>query len=448
MRALLLLLPVVMWVCGCGDDDSTRQQTEAPSQEPEAQPEPEPTAGGDAVSLPTALLVAYGTFEVEGGEVTSRPGPARLDIVRRISGEWSVETLEDPESRVFHKAMLYQPRGAAPGILTLGGAALCGDAEGDERDCDAQLKLWRRSGGTWTSETVWEVDFGGRVNRMRDAEIGNVLGTGVAAIAVATHNQGVVAAITPGAEGFDIRELDRDEDTFVHEIELGDLNNDGAVEVYATPSEPNTLDGEPQPGVVVRYVPSAEGEAAGRTVVAALGDRHAKEIFVHDVDGDGTDELYVSVEAQNREQQVEIRRYDADTPPGEGVVIARIPDRMNRFLTAGDFDGDGKKEMVAAALSSGLWLLRPGRDPRSEWSSESIDRDSSGFEHAALAADLDGDGTDELYVASDNQTELRRYVWRDGRARSEVLHSWDLRGSRMTWNIATAPVRVVVDAPN
>ena len=31
-------------------------------------------------------------------------------------------------------------------------------------------------------------------------------------------------------------------------------------------------------------------------MVADLGDRHAKEILVGDVDGDGTDELYVSVE--------------------------------------------------------------------------------------------------------------------------------------------------------
>jgi hypothetical protein len=30
----------------------------------------------------------------------------------------------------------------------------------------------------------------------------------------------------------------------------------------------------------------------------------------------------------------------------------------------------------------------------------SIDRDSSGFEHASLLADLDGDGADELLVAS------------------------------------------------
>ena len=81
----------------------------------------------------------------------------------------------------------------------------------------------------------------------------------------------------------------------MHEIEVGDLDNDGTLEVYATPSEPNRLDGTPQSGQVVRYVP-AKGK--GRVVVADLGDRHAKEILVTDIDGDGTDELYVSVEGE------------------------------------------------------------------------------------------------------------------------------------------------------
>jgi hypothetical protein len=40
-----------------------------------------------------------------------------------------------------------------------------------------------------------------------------------------------------------------------------------------------------------------------------------------------------------------------------------------------------------------------------------VAEDSSGFEHAAVLADLDEDRRDELYVASDDQHEVRRYVW-------------------------------------
>jgi len=234
----------------------------------------------------------------------------------------------------------------------------------------------------------------------------------------------------------------------VHEIEIGDLDGDGVLEVYATPSDPNKLDAEAQHGEVVRYVPKKK---QGRAVVADLGNRHAKEIYVGDVDGDGTDELYVAVEAFTKGrgadleiiEPVEIRRYDAGTTPDAKVVIATIPDRLSRFLTVGDVDGDGKNEMVVASFSKGLWLLRPGKDPKSEWGVESIDRDSGGFEHAALLTDLDGDGTDELYVAADNQGELRRYVWVRGRPKREVIQRREVAMSKITWNIMPIPVDAV-----
>ncbi len=181
----------------------------------------------------------------------------------------------------------------------------------------------------------------------------------------------------------------------MHEIETGDLDGDGVVEVYATPSEPNRLDGRQQKGSVVRYVP-AKGE--GRVVVADLGMRHAKEILVDDVDGDGRDELYVAVEGEMDPETkalahgVEIRRFDAGTDPAEGVTVAEIPDRLSRFLTAGDVDGDGQKEMVVATFSQGLWLLRPGSD--GQWELQSFDKKSGGFEHASILADLDEDGLD------------------------------------------------------
>ncbi len=233
--------------------------------------------------------------------------------------------------------------------------------------------------------------------------------------------------------GFTVEELDREGNTFVHEIEIGDLTGDGTLEIYATPSEPNKMDGTPQPGKVVRYIPAVD---EGRTVVADLGDRHAKEILVADIDGDGTDELYVSVEAVSG-GDVEIRRYDADTDPTGGKVIATLDDTLCRFLTAGDIDGDGNQEMVAAAFKSGLWLLRPGQPA---WSVESIDKESSGFEHAAILTDLDEDGVDELYVASDRDSEIRRYVWRDGKAERQVIHRHTDGLSRFTWNLMPAAV--------
>jgi len=404
--------------------------------------EGEPAAPAGGPTLPNGLLVALSQFEVgPDGKVLPKPGPALLEMLTLRDGVWQLAKLEDPDSNVFHKAMVYTPPGREPRILTLGGSG-------------AFLKLWQRGHeGGWLAETVWEADFGGKFSRMRDAEVADLLGNGKPTLAVATHDQGVVATIELQEGGrYAVKILDREADTFVHEIETGDLDGDGVLEFYATPSEPNRLDGSVQRGHVDRFVPAEGGEP---TVAADLGDRHAKEIWVGDVDGDGRDELYVAVEghvegkgaAAELVHPVEIRRYEADTDPAAGVVVATIQDRLCRFLTVGDLDGDGKKEMVAAAYRSGLWLLRPGDDPNAPWTRTQIDRNSSGFEHASILTDLDGDGTEELYVASDEQGDLRRYTWADGRFDKEVLHRREHPSAFWTWNLMPAPTTLLPEGP-
>jgi hypothetical protein len=382
---------------------------------------PEAAKGGE--TLPRALALGLALFEKspEGKQV---PQPATAAFLKLENGEWKHSSFEDADSNVFHKVMEYSPAPGESGILTLGGTA-------------AILRLHPRGG---EPVTLWEKDFGGKFSRMRDGEIADVYGTGSSDVVVATHDQGVVAVVRPDGEGgFEVEELDHEENTFVHEVEVGDLDADGTLEIYATPSLPNKLDGEPQPGEVVRYVPAA-GE--GRKIVAALGDRHAKEILVDDVDGDGKDELYVAVEAVSG-GRVEIQRYDADTPADAGISIATLDDKLCRVLVAGDVEGDGQKEIVAAGFKSGLWLLSPGPAPGDPWTVVSIDKDSSGFEHASLLADLDGDGADELYAASDDHREVRRYVWKAGAPVREVIFAHPEGMSGFTWNITAVPVELV-----
>jgi hypothetical protein len=186
-------------------------------------------------------------------------------------------------------------------------------------------------------------------------------------------------------------------------------------------------------------------------VVADLGDRHAKEILVADIDGNGSDELYVIVEGQKNPEgrgllhRTEVWRYESDTPPDQGVVIAELDDRLGRFLTPSDLDGDGEKEIVVALFQKGVWWLRPGDDPTKPWRKKAIDRRSSSFEHAALATDLDGDGIQELYVASDNDGELRRYVWNGRRLVKEVIYERADNRSILTWNIMPVPLELVAE---
>jgi len=394
---LSLVLPMMITLAGC---DRT--------------PAVQPLGNGLLLSL--AVL--------ESGPSGPVPQPAQLGIITYDGNSWSYRFIEDTDSNVFHKAMVFTPATGEPSILTAGGSK-------------AMVKRWDTAG---SAETLWEKDFGGKFSRMRDLEVADINADGHTDIVVATHDQGVVAVLYgDGSGGFTAEELDADPNTFVHEVEVGDLDGDGVLEVYATPSLPNKLDGTAQPGSVTRYVPSAGEE---RFEVAELGDRHAKEILVEDVDGDGTDELYVSVEAVAG-GRVEILRFDADTDPAEGMLVTSLDDNLTRFLTAGDIDGDGVKEMVAAANRSGLWLLRPGSDPRAEWSIESIDRNSGGFEHAAILTDLDGDGVDELYVANDDEGEVNRYVWVDGEPQRELLYTHPEGLSGFTWNIMPAPTALI-----
>jgi len=412
---------------GCGGDKKAETPpSAAPS--PDTAPAPEAKSAQPEPAAPAAkrgLVLALSRFS------GTTPQPARAELLTPQTGLWKSETFDDPDSNVFHKAFAMNLGDKPASLITLGGMK-------------AAVKAWKRA-PSLQAETLWTEAFGGKFDRMRDAEVGDVDGDGLSDIAVATHDQGVVAYLKQGAGGkWEVVKLDREPDTFIHEIELGDLDGDGALEIYATPSEPNRLDAGAQSGRVVRYVPKRK---EGRKVVADLGKRHAKEILVKDVDGDGRDELYVAVEALTEGSKdnvkvvepVEIRRFDADTPADKGKVVARIQDRFCRFLTAGDVDGDGKKEMVAAAFRSGVWLLRPGKTANDEWTVENIETDSSGFEHAALLTDLDEDGQDELYVAADDQGELRRYVWKDGKPVRETILKRDNPRETWTWNIMPVP---------
>ena len=451
-RAALVLLAVGALAVGCGTDKkadpgastdgsakaagSTAQKGGGDAAKAGAQGGTKP-AGAEVVGeaggfKPTkGLVLALARFEKKDGK--SRPAPARAEILTVKDGKWVRETLDDPDSNVFHKAMPYTPPGGKPGLLTVAGMK-------------AKVTLWNREGGAFKPNVLWTKDFGGKFSRMRDVEIAPLYGDGKDALAVATHDQGIVAALKVNGGKAEVQQLDATKDTFVHEIEIGDINKDGKLEVYSTPSEPNRFDGKAQSGRVMRYVPA--DPSAKPTIVADLGDRHAKEILVTDIDGDGTDELYVAVEAKTKKEDgktklvepVEIRRYDADTDPKKGVVIATLQDRLCRFLTAGDVDGDGKRELVAAPFRSGIWLMRPGADPKAAWTTTQIAKDSSGFEHAALLTDLDGDKKDELYVASDDQGEFRQYTWNGSGFDAKVIFSRPDKRSVLTWNIMPIPM--------
>ena len=105
-----------------------------------------------------------------------------------------------------------------------------------------------------------------------------------------------------------------------------------------------------------------------------------------------------------------------------------------RFLVPGDIDGDGVIELVGAGFKSGLWKLEPNED--GTFTTSVIDRGSSGYEHATHIADLDGNGTVEIYVAADDQKALRRYEWDGSTFQRTTIGSIGSDSERhLSWNI-------------
>jgi len=426
MRAALRLLAVLpltglLLIVGCGEGRDPAAEGAAPPSTPRLRL----VANSDAT--PTILLSRAEFLDTTDPKTgLPVPKPARLYILREKAGVWQSEVVEDPDSNVFHKATPFPDPpnpGEPPAILTIGANA-------------AMLKLWRSTGSGWTPETLWQAEFGGKQNRLRDFEVGDVTGGGQPNIVIVTHDQGVVAVLSRSEGRWQATEIDRKPKTFVHECELGDLDGDGLLEIYATPSSPNKLDGTPQPGEIVTYRHTADGFQ--RQVVEQFALRHVKEILATDIDGDGRQELLASVEAELAPRAdappdanvIQVKRYDYRDGQYVGQVVCTLNDDMCRFFNAGDVDGDGKPELIASLHKRGLWLARPAEG---QWKTEQIEADSGGFEHATALADLDGDGVQAIYVAADDQGAICSYRWADGQWKREVLFKLEKGG--FTFNI-------------
>ena len=374
---------------------------------------------------PTILISqAQFLYEEKNGVKLPKPGPAIMTLKQKTPDGWSDTIIEDPQSNVFHKALLFND-GSKKCILTIGAMG-------------ASLKIWEVRQNNWHQTLLWNPVFGGKWDRLRDVETGDVTGDNKTDIVIATHDQGVVAVATKTKGKWAVTEIDREPGIFVHEIEIGDIDGDGNNEFFATPSKPNKAKGGPQPGRIIMY--RWNGSGFEKKIVDDMPKTHAKEILAFDVDGSGISTLFSAVEAETKEEggntvrvePVKIKQYVFDNGTVSGTVIATLNDYQCRFLSAGDVDGDGEIELVSATMKTGLWLLKR---LSGTWTTSLIDSDSSGYEHAICIDDLDGNGIQEIYVAADDQREFRMYQWNGNNFSKTVLS--EIPRNRITWNITT-----------
>lgn len=422
----LMILAGTVALAACtpeAEKSAPKAAPKAPAAQAPAPPPPEPAAPAgprrEAFSggpFPTLVLSQAQFVDKRGpdGRMMPAPGPAKLTIVRQTPDGWETSILEDPDSNVFHKATAF-----GDGLLTIGGNK-------------AMLKTWKLEDGAWKEQTHWSPTFGGKHNRLRDYEEGDVDGDGKNELVIATHDQGVIVIVHPD-EDWRIEEIDAKPTTFVHEIELGDVDGDGDLEAFATPSQPNKLDHH-QTGEVTGYWRSDDGSWK-KEIVDAPEDTHAKEILAADTDKDGKAEVFIvwegAMDNGKLVREVTIKQYRWNGEGWDSQVAATLPDRLTRATAAGDITGDGQVDIVVGTQRSGLYLLE--QDGQGGWSKRHIDRRSSGFEHPVALGDIDEDGILEVYVAAEDQAQLRQYVMKDGQIRKKVITQ--LTPGDITWNV-------------
>lgn len=419
--SLVVFVFFVMALTNCGSQSPPVEKpprTEVATSVPAAAP---PQIGSE-------LYLAQAQFlkekAADSDEMKVVPGPARLVIWTYQADGWVEDVIEDPDSNVFHKAAWFKPVVGEPGILTIGAQA-------------AHLKIWRKDDtGQWVSESLWNPTFGGKFDRLRDFEVADVTGDGQEEICIATHDVGVVAVVRWHEDKYVVDEIARKPDTFVHEMEVGDVNGDGFLELFTTPSHPNKMDGSIQPGEIDMFV--YDGKQWQQRIVDSLESRHAKEILCTSLTRDGRQVLLTALEGekiggQETGDTTRIRMYEFDGDQIKSTDIASLPGMLCRFLTIGDTDGDGKREIIASTNKDGIWRLDPPEKEGDSWKKTLVATGSSGFEHSTYTADLNSDGIDEIYVASDNQKQFRKYAWNGRGYSAEVIGP--LKNDTITWNV-------------
>ncbi|MCD4652955.1 VCBS repeat-containing protein [bacterium] len=422
--SLAIFITCIITLTGCGTDKDSEPVSISTSKIVPAIKTAAPAVEGSMLFLSQAQFIKK-TDPKTGKEVPS-PGPARLSIWTKTADGWLEEILEDADSDVFHKAAWFKPVQGKPGILTIGAR-------------EAHLKLWRKDlKGVYKAESLWNPTFGGKNDRLRDFEIADVNDDGLNEICVATHDEGVVAVLRWLGGRYTAEELTRRPNTFVHEIEVGDVDGDGIAEMFSTPSNPNKMDGSVQPGGIDMF--QWENNQWVQSQVEYLEHRHAKEILCAQLTDMSRPVLFTALEgekigAEQAGDTTKIRMYEFNGGTTiKKTDIASLPGHLCRFLCMGDTDGDGKNELIASTNKNGIWRLDP--TDTDSWKKTLIATGTSGFEHSTYLADLNDDGLDEIYVASDNQRQLRCYAW-NGRGYTVTVIG-PLKDDTITFNVVAA----------
>jgi sugar lactone lactonase YvrE len=186
---------------------------------------------------------------------------------------------------------------------------------------------------------------------------------------------------------------------------------------------------DPQKSAVVRFFDGADGLALGSFTLT--DDDRYQSAVAGDVDGDGLDEVIISLSSRLAEEEADhVEGYEADGTPVAGLSFLPDVGALRVNLAAGDVDGDGVDEIIAAA-ADGKDIVPVVKVFKYEGGTVydtgiSFNAYDGNFGAALASADVDGDGTDEIIaIAGLDSGSLPVGVWKvQGGAASLVKLFW------------------------
>ncbi|MGN9839938.1 FG-GAP and VCBS repeat-containing protein [Nonomuraea sp. H19] len=211
-------------------------------------------------------------------------------------------------------------------------------------------------------------------------------------------------------------------DSFGSALAVGDFNGDKCADLAVGVSEEFT--GERVPGgdgngVVQLFNGSAHGLVPGRELVPAKpsSDRFGASLAAGDLDGDGRDELVVGAPSHRSGGAVTVywmkgrKPYQFTQKTRWVRQAANVTDQWGASLVTGDFDGDGRDELVVGAPADTVKLdgqgsvtvidVRRKRARQLTQSSPGIKGASEkwdGFGASLATGDFNGDGRADLAI--------------------------------------------------
>lgn len=340
----------------------------------------------------------------EAGEQRLPEGQARLEVYYVHGDHWHQEIVEDSERMSFSGAEWFFPPQGESGILTIDGAS-------------PVLELWRKHEETWESESLCVPSRHDTGRSASGFEVADVDGDGMSDIVFVSDTENRIAVVVWRGGAYHIEEIPVGENLIATDIDAGDIDGDGREEIFFASREKHETGENAQSGVI-GMVSLCGKERPVRIIGRYEGLRPEKLLFAT-LTGENASVLFCAFEGETAGEEDQgskgatVRMYRIEGDRITSTHIGSLPGRRCRHLDFGDTDGDGRGELIASTPYDGIWKLTPAALSAESWKKEQIISGSSAEEHAFLLHDFTGDGVDEIYVASDDQIQLRCY-WYTG----------------------------------